>query len=179
MSAAMATRAPPPRGASLGVPPNQTLYVKNLPDSLKKPDLRRNLYMLFSTFGPILDIIALKTMKMRGQAHIVFRDVQCAAQAMRALNGFEFFGKEMKVQYARSKSQTVAKLDGTFKIPAAAAVQTTELQQSIFNSLPAGRTEVPISQAGTKRRRDDEEDDEDVPMEDDEGSAMEESEGED
>lgn len=51
--------------------------------------------MLFSTYGPVLDVIALKTMKMRGQAHIVYRDTQGSAQAIRALQGFEFFGKEM------------------------------------------------------------------------------------
>jgi U2 small nuclear ribonucleoprotein B'' len=48
--------------------------------------------MLFSTYGPVLDVVALKTMKMRGQAHIVYRDIQTATQAMRALHGFEFFG---------------------------------------------------------------------------------------
>ena len=32
---------------------------------------------------------------MRGQAHIVFRDVQASTQAMRALQGFDLFGKEM------------------------------------------------------------------------------------
>jgi len=51
--------------------------------------------MLFATYGVILDIIALKTMKMRGQAHIVFRDIDSATQAMRALENFTFFGKEV------------------------------------------------------------------------------------
>lgn len=37
----------------------------------------------------------MKTSKMRGQAHIVFKDVQASTQAMRALQGFEFFGKQM------------------------------------------------------------------------------------
>lgn len=37
----------------------------------------------------------MKTEKMRGQAHIVFKDVQASTQAMRALQGFEFFGKQM------------------------------------------------------------------------------------
>ena len=32
---------------------------------------------------------------MRGQAHVAFRDVQASTQAMRALQGFDFFGKEM------------------------------------------------------------------------------------
>ena len=37
----------------------------------------------------------MKTMKMRGQAFVCFRDASAAAQAMRALQGFEFFGKQM------------------------------------------------------------------------------------
>lgn len=32
---------------------------------------------------------------MRGQAHVAFRDVHTSTQAMRALQGFDFFGKEM------------------------------------------------------------------------------------
>ena len=75
-----------------------SLYVKNLPDKLQKEDIRRELYMLFTTYGPVLDVIALKTMKMRGQAHIVYRDIQSSTQAMRALQGFEFFGKEMVIR---------------------------------------------------------------------------------
>lgn len=34
-------------------------------------------------------------MKMRGQAHVVFRDIQAATQAMRALQGESFFGMDM------------------------------------------------------------------------------------
>lgn len=51
--------------------------------------------MLFSTYGPVLDIVALKTMSMRGQAHVVFRDIQAATQAMRALDGEEFLGRNL------------------------------------------------------------------------------------
>ena len=71
------------------------MYLTNLPDKLKKLDLRRALYTLFSTHGTVLDIVALKTTKMRGQAHIVFRDVYTSSQAMRSLQGYEFFGKEL------------------------------------------------------------------------------------
>ncbi|KAL6818591.1 hypothetical protein GGI42DRAFT_347825 [Trichoderma sp. SZMC 28013] len=170
------------------IPPNQTLYVTNLPSAkIQKPDLRTALYMLFSTFGPVLDIVALKTMEMRGQAHIVFRDIQAATQAMRSLDGQTFLGRPMKIQYAKSKSHFVAKLDGTFKIPTttsgAATVEQTELQQSIFNApLPGTAPEKPTvpaaSQAaknaedenrGQKRTRDEEEEEseEDVAMEED------------
>ena len=87
----MASKAAPANG----VRPNHTLYCSNLPDKLQKDDLKRALYMLFSVYGSILDIVAMKTSKMRGQAHVLFRDVSSSTQAMRALQGFEFFGKEM------------------------------------------------------------------------------------
>ena len=60
--------------------------------------------MLFSTFGPVLDVVALKTMSMRGQAHIVFRDIQTATQAMRAVDGEEFLGKKLVSFLCHSKS---------------------------------------------------------------------------
>ncbi|KFG87716.1 hypothetical protein MANI_025340 [Metarhizium anisopliae] len=124
------------------IPPNQTLYVTNLPSSkIQKADLRTALYLLFSTYGPVLDVVALKTMSMRGQAHIVYRDVQTATQAMRSLEGQEFLGRQLKIQYAKSKSHFVSKLDGTFKMPSAsgaAVVEQTQLQQSIFNAPPPG-----------------------------------------
>lgn len=75
---------------------SHSLYVTNLPSAkIQKADLQTALYMLFSTYGPVLDVVALKTMKMRGQAHIVFRDMHAATQAMRALEGYQFLGKEL------------------------------------------------------------------------------------
>lgn len=73
----------------------RSLYIRGLPDKIPKYDLKRNLYMLFATYGVLLDVVAMKTMKMRGQAHIVFRDLDASTQAMRALQGFNFFGKDM------------------------------------------------------------------------------------
>jgi hypothetical protein len=72
-----------------------SLYVRQLNDKLPKEDLRRSLYILFSTYGTVLDVVALKTTKMRGQAHVVYRDTQSAAIALRNLNGMEFFGRPM------------------------------------------------------------------------------------
>lgn len=81
--------------AAQSLPPNQSLYIQNLPDKFQKDDLRRSLYMLFSTYGPVLDVTAMKTAKMRGQAHVLFRDVQSASQAMKTCQGQEFFGRQM------------------------------------------------------------------------------------
>lgn len=74
---------------------SNTIYCSNLPDKLQKDDLKQALYMLFSTYGSILDIVALKTLKMRGQAHVLFRDSQASAAAFDALKNHEFFGKPM------------------------------------------------------------------------------------
>ncbi|MCJ1247468.1 U2 snRNP complex subunit msl1 [Trapelia coarctata] len=148
---------PPAKTTAAAGAPNQSLYLTNLPEKLQKPDLRLSLYTLFSTYGPVLDVVAMKTAKMRGQAHIVFRDVQASTQAMRALQGIDFFGKEMvspnaspqllshkspdffqKIQYANGRSNVFNRLEGVYRPPTTAApVTSTELQQSIFNAPPS------------------------------------------
>ncbi|KAH7864022.1 hypothetical protein Vadar_024727 [Vaccinium darrowii] len=45
------------------IPANQTIYIKNLNEKMKKEELKRSLYALFSQHGRILDIVALKTAK--------------------------------------------------------------------------------------------------------------------
>ncbi|KAK5681430.1 hypothetical protein LTS10_005960 [Elasticomyces elasticus] len=112
----MAMTLPPISKPSL--PPSQSLYIRNLPEKLPKSDLRRELYILFSTYGPVLDVTALKTSKMRGQAHVLFRETHSATQALRALRGFEVGGREMRIEYAKKRSDTLAKLTGTFGQPA-------------------------------------------------------------
>ncbi|KAI5850039.1 hypothetical protein BZA05DRAFT_400704 [Tricharina praecox] len=101
--------------------PNQTLYVRNLNDKINKQDLRLSLYTLFTTYGVVIDVVASKTAQNRGQAFIAFRDVPSATQAMRALEGFNVFGREMKIAYAKTKSHKIAKYDGTFRMPGTAA----------------------------------------------------------
>jgi len=97
------------------VPPNQTIYLQNLNEKIAKAELKKNLYALFSQFGPILEVIALKTLKMRGQAFIVFKDIGPATNAVRALQGFTIYGKPLRVNFAKTKSDAAARLDGTWK----------------------------------------------------------------
>ena len=63
-------------------------------------------------YGPVLDIVAQKTPKKRGQAFIVFRDITAATAAMRALQDKVFLGKKMRIQYAKTKSDAIAEIDG-------------------------------------------------------------------
>eukprot|EP01064_Diplonema_japonicum_P012788 TRINITY_DN20143_c0_g1_i1.p1 TRINITY_DN20143_c0_g1~~TRINITY_DN20143_c0_g1_i1.p1 ORF type:complete len:274 (+),score=51.12 TRINITY_DN20143_c0_g1_i1:87-824(+) len=96
-------------------PPRETLYIKNIPDKPKKEDVKRDLYHLFSQFGPLVDVVAMKTPRTRGQAFVVYRELVNATAAMRELQGFEFLGKNMKIDFAKAKSDSIAKLDGTFR----------------------------------------------------------------
>lgn len=75
----------------MDIRPNHTLYVNNLNDKVKKNDLKKALYYIFGQHGRLIDIIAMKTMKMRGQAFIIYQDIACATQAYRSLQGFQLF----------------------------------------------------------------------------------------
>jgi len=101
-------------GTPADIPPNQTIYINNLNEKIKKEELKKALHERCSQYGSILDIVALKTLKMRGQAFVVFKDISAAADAIRELNTSMFFGKPMKAHYAKSKSDAVAKLDNTY-----------------------------------------------------------------
>ncbi|WFD30958.1 hypothetical protein MSPP1_001984 [Malassezia sp. CBS 17886] len=84
--------------------PNTAVYVKNIDSKVKKPELRRQLYNLFGSYGKVLDVIATRADGMRGQAFVVFRDLQGATAAFRGLDGFEFYAKPLSLDYARNKS---------------------------------------------------------------------------
>ena len=58
-------------------------------------ELKKSLYAIFSQFGQIVDIVALKTLKMRGQAFIIFNDINSATNALRSIQGFPFYDKPM------------------------------------------------------------------------------------
>ncbi|XP_026460658.1 U2 small nuclear ribonucleoprotein B''-like [Papaver somniferum] len=89
------------------IPPNQTIYVKNLNEKVKKEELKRSLYAIFSQYGRILDVVALKTEKLRGQAWVVFSEVTAASNAVRHMQGVSFYDKPLRVQYAKTKSDCV------------------------------------------------------------------------
>jgi len=97
--------------AMLDVVPSQTLYASNLNGKTKKQgeqpvllrrrlddarsELKRALHLCFSAFGRVLDVVCLKTPKLRGQAWVVFADVPAATNALRALQGFNFYDRPL------------------------------------------------------------------------------------
>ena len=46
---------------------SQTLYINNINEKVKKLELKKSLYMLFSQYGKVIEIIACKGLKLRGQ----------------------------------------------------------------------------------------------------------------
>ena len=51
---------------------------------------------------------------MRGQAHIIFKEIGAAATALRSMQGFPFYDKPMRIQFSRDDSDVIAKAKGTF-----------------------------------------------------------------
>lgn len=96
------------------LPPNQTLYVNNLNDKINTETLKKSLREVFAAFGGIIDIIAMKSLKRRGQAWIIFKEAPSASNALKSLQGFPFYNKPMRINFAKTKSDTVAKADGTY-----------------------------------------------------------------
>ncbi|KAL7674044.1 hypothetical protein ACOME3_000327 [Neoechinorhynchus agilis] len=94
--------------------PNQTIYINNLNEKIKKDELKKSLYAVFSQFGRILDIVALKTLRMRGQAFVIFEDITAASTAMRSMQGFPFYDKPMRINYAKTDSDLISKKKGNF-----------------------------------------------------------------
>lgn len=99
----------------MDIRPNHTIYINNLNEKIKKEELKKSLYAIFSQFGQILDIVAMKTLKMRGQAFVIFKEIASATNSLRTMQGFPFYDKPMRIQYAKGDSDMVSKLKGTFK----------------------------------------------------------------
>lgn len=123
--------------------PNNTLYCSNIDWKIKKPLLRRALYSLMTRHGKVIEIIALRKDGLRGQAFVIFEDVQAATAALQSEHGFTFFGKDLKLAYAKDKSDRIAKRDGSY-VPKAKRRKREEHPASIAAT---ATTESPVEAA--------------------------------
>lgn len=85
--------------------PKNTLYVNNLNDQIRPNTLRENLYLLFSTYGEVIQVSM--TSKERGQAFVLLRTMNEANLAMISLQDEPFFGKPLRIRFSRTDSQLV------------------------------------------------------------------------
>lgn len=82
---------------------------------MKIPDLKNAMYQLFSNYGEVVECHAKHNIKSRGQAFVIFQDEDAAESALQALRGYVFFGKPLRVNFARKQSDVTAKMRGTFE----------------------------------------------------------------
>ncbi|GAA5975198.1 hypothetical protein JCM11641_004390 [Rhodosporidiobolus odoratus] len=125
--------------------PSPTLYISNLPySSLSKPELRRTLYNLFSTYGKVLDVVHLREEKVRGSAWVVFGELSASTAALRGLDGEGIAGRAMRISYARSTSHaTIAHTEG----PEAVYAIKLGLRDAESNGTATGGGRLTVSKA--------------------------------
>ncbi|KAL2001218.1 hypothetical protein VTN02DRAFT_2091 [Thermoascus thermophilus] len=118
-----------------GIPPNPTVYVcipslpsltppfdglrpstfeavRNLEERVKIDQLKAALTEIFSEYGSIVEIVAKTNLRARGQAFVVFDNVESATRAIEEVNGFELFEKPMVLDYARTRSDATVLREG-------------------------------------------------------------------
>jgi RNA recognition motif-containing protein len=78
--------------------------VRNLEERVKIDELKEALSEIFSEYGDILEIVAKKNLKAKGQAFIVFDNVESAQRAIEEVNGFDLLGKPMVLDFAKTRS---------------------------------------------------------------------------
>jgi RNA recognition motif-containing protein len=57
---------------------------------------------------------AKKNIRVRGQAFVVMKDLTMAETAIKTLRGYPFYGKPMRLNFAKTDSDLIAKLNGNF-----------------------------------------------------------------
>ncbi|PTB71026.1 RNA-binding domain-containing protein [Trichoderma citrinoviride] len=93
--------------------PISTVYVHNLEERVKPEVLTEALKTIFSEFGNVVDIVAKRNLKAKGQAFVVFDQPSAAHNAVEEVEGFELFGKPMRVAMARMQSDKTVEMHGS------------------------------------------------------------------
>ncbi|KAG5020419.1 hypothetical protein JHK87_016274 [Glycine soja] len=63
--------------------------------------LKKSLNAVFTQFGEILEVLAFKTLKHKGQAWVFFEDASSASNVVRQMQGFPFYDKLMLSRFLR------------------------------------------------------------------------------
>ncbi|GAA6004710.1 hypothetical protein JCM11491_002203 [Sporobolomyces phaffii] len=151
--------------------PSVTLYVSNLNTKVPKEEVRRSLYCLFNVYGKVLDVVHVRRDKLRGTAFVVFRDLASSTSALRALDGEGFYGKSLRIGYAKSTSHATVELH-----EGPEAVYAIKLGLRELHGTPKAAAKLTVSGAQKKlidekrkekRTRDDDDDEEEEEEEDD------------
>ncbi|KAK7040850.1 hypothetical protein VNI00_009446 [Paramarasmius palmivorus] len=115
ISAPPTTEATPTPATSTPQPPAQpehiseTLYIQNLNEKIKIDVLKASLRGLFKTYGEVLDVVAHKNLRMRGQAFVSFADPEIAKKAMTEVRASTDLKGLQQISFAKTRSDAVVK----------------------------------------------------------------------
>lgn len=62
-----------------------------------------------------MEVHCKQNIRMRGQAFAVFQDEEAAESALQTLRGYVFFGKPLRINFAKKQSDVIAKMRGNFE----------------------------------------------------------------
>ena len=124
------------------LPKNPTLYLQNLNERVKLPDLKNALYQLFSNYGEVVEVHAKTNIRMRGQAFVIYQDEESAEAALQALRGYVFFGKPMRVNFSKKESDVIAKMRGTFEESDTAKREQRRVKELKEKSIKAKKKQI-------------------------------------
>ncbi|KAF7684276.1 U1 small nuclear ribonucleoprotein [Astathelohania contejeani] len=84
-----------------------TLYIHNLHEGVKVPEMKRRLTLLFSRYRPVKAVYIRNTYKLRGQAFIEFENIEDAKFCLKKLQHLLLFDKRLLIEFARHKTENV------------------------------------------------------------------------
>ena len=87
--------------------------MRNLEERIKVDQLKEALTEIFSEYGNVIDLVAKTNLKAKGQAFVVFDEVEAAERAIKEIQGFELFEKPMFLDFAKTKSDATARRQDT------------------------------------------------------------------
>ncbi|EMD49000.1 U1snRNP-specific protein [Entamoeba histolytica HM-3:IMSS] len=94
------------------IPVSCTLYINNLDQSIKPNRIRDSLNTVFGAYGNVLQVCVRKSLKMRGQAFVIYDTKESAQFAMESLQNHELFDRPMHINYSKVESDIIVKKQG-------------------------------------------------------------------
>ncbi|GAA5963210.1 hypothetical protein JCM3765_005756 [Sporobolomyces pararoseus] len=161
-----------------GNQPSVTLYVSNINTKIPKEEVRRSLYCLFTVYGKVLDVVHVRRDGLRGCAFVVFKDLASSTASMRSLDGESFYGKALRIGYAKSTSHATVQLHEGPEAVYAIKLGLRELDGTPKNNLSkltvsgAQKRLIDEKRKEKRGREEDEEEEEEEEDEDEDGQGQ-------
>ena len=97
------------------IEPKNTIYINNLNEKVPINEMRQILNIMFSKYGKVLDIILKRNIILRGQAFVIFDNLEVSKKVKAECNGKLLFKKKIRIDFAKIESDLITKRNGTYK----------------------------------------------------------------